>query len=214
MAGNLNPFLQPSGPDYLAWLGARFTQPPTFTIDVTDSGLDDGTLAPDHPDFSGRIAYQSNYTGDSNARDCEGHGTNVASIAAGYNSGTGPANEDGDEFNYGLGVAPLGQIGASKIFDCNGNATGSLDPAAITESAYERPNDARISNNSWGTADGPDGLSPRPRSTTSSCATPSRAPSATSRWSRCSRRGTTETRSRARRTRATARSRRRDRRRT
>ena len=56
----------------------------------------------------------------SNARDCGGHGTNVASIATGYNDGTGADNEDAAGFNYGLGVAPRMRVGASKIFNCAG----------------------------------------------------------------------------------------------
>jgi subtilisin-like proprotein convertase family protein/subtilisin family serine protease len=157
VAGNLNAFLGPSAPSYLAWHNARFAPPFNFAIDVTDSGVDDGTLSPDHPDFyeqgstsnPDRIDYMTDYTGGMDAPDCTGHGTSVASIAAGYNSGTGPANEDTSGYNHGLGVAPLVQIGASRIFDCTGQVTASLDPAAITSSAYA--NDARISNNSWGT---------------------------------------------------------------
>ncbi len=157
VAGNLNAFLGPSAPTYLAWHNARFSPPFSFAIDVTDSGVDDGTLTPDHPDFyeqgstsnPDRIDYMTDYTGGPDARDCTGHGTNVASIAAGYNAGTGAASEDGSGYNHGLGVAPLAQIGASRIFGCDGQVTPTLDPAAITSSAYA--NDARISNNSWGT---------------------------------------------------------------
>jgi subtilisin-like proprotein convertase family protein len=160
VAGNLNPFAQPSGPDYLSWHNARFPGAFPFAIDVSDTGLDDGTLTPDHPDFyeggslgnPDRIDYQANYTGDSDARDCTGHGTNVASIAAGFNSSAGAANEDGSGFQYGLGVAPLAEIGASKIFDCTGTAAPSWSPATLTSNAYA--NEARISNNSWGTGMG------------------------------------------------------------
>jgi len=156
VAGNLNAFLQPSGPGYLDWHDARFSSPFTFAIDVTDSGVDDGTVTPDHLDFyelgsssnPARIDYQVNYSGDPEIRDCTGHGTNVASNAAGYNSGSGGANEDAAGFNYGLGVAPLAEIGSSKLFRCNGTAPGSFSPSAIASAAYA--NDARISNNSWG----------------------------------------------------------------
>jgi subtilisin-like proprotein convertase family protein len=152
MAGNLNAFLAPSGPGYLAWHDARFPSPFSFAIDVTDSGVDDGTDTPDHPDFyeSGstllpdRMNYQVNYSGDPQIRDCTGHGTNVASIAAGYNSGA----NDADGFSYGLGVAPRAEIGSSKLFRCNGTAPGSFSPSTMASAAYT--GDARISNNSWG----------------------------------------------------------------
>jgi subtilisin-like proprotein convertase family protein len=152
VAGNLNAFLEPDGPGYLAWHNARFSSPFTFAIDVTDSGVDDGTDTPDHPDFyelgstllSDRINYQVNYSGDPQMRDCTGHGTNVASIAAGYNSGA----NDADGFSYGLGVAPRAEIGSSKLFRCNGTAPGSFSPSTMASAAYT--GDARISNNSWG----------------------------------------------------------------
>jgi subtilisin-like proprotein convertase family protein len=155
VAGNLNAFAQPSGPGYLAWHSPRFgftTFP--FAIDVTDSGLDDGADPSQHPDFrelgsgASRLAYRQEFTSDTNTRDCVGHGTNVASIAAGYNDSGGGAAEDAAGYNFGLGVAPLAQIGVSKIFDCAGDAD-PFSPAALTSAAYA--DEARISNNSWGT---------------------------------------------------------------
>ncbi len=179
VAGNLAPpaFTAPSGPGYLPWHDAQFPGGYDVTIDVTDTGLDDGTLAPEHPDFHelgsgaspGRVVYQADYTSpppggvdlDTDARDCSGHGTNVASIAAGYNDGTGPQNQDTGGFNHGLGVAPLAQIGVSKVFQgCStydGPDLGSAPDhafapdtsiSAIASNAYD--GGARISNNSWG----------------------------------------------------------------
>ena len=82
------------------------------------------------------------------SRDCGGHGTNVASIAAGY--GAGSAQVDPDGFSYGMGAAPGVRLGASKIFDCDGNF--ELSPAdgfaGVAEQAWA--SGARISNNSWG----------------------------------------------------------------
>jgi subtilisin-like proprotein convertase family protein len=161
VAGNLAApdFTQPSGPGYLGWHDARFPTPLSFAIDVTDTGLDNGSDPSDHADFHelgsavspDRVAYGLDYTPDPDARDCTGHGTNVASIAAGYNSGTGAQNEDGGAFNYGLGIAPLAQVGASKIFACNGSSA-AFSPATVASNAYA--GGARISNNSWGTGTG------------------------------------------------------------
>ena len=68
----------------------------------------------------------SNYTADADARDCVGHGTNVASIAAGSSSSTGAAYEDAQGFDHGLGVAPFVRVGVSKLFNCAGSAAGEL----------------------------------------------------------------------------------------
>jgi subtilisin-like proprotein convertase family protein len=163
VAGNLGApaFTQPSGPGYLDWLSqpSRFPSPATFgfAIDVTDTGFDNGADPPAHPDFRelgnvanpDRVAYLQDYTSDANAEDCAGHGTNVASIATGYNANTGAANEDSSGFNHGLGVAPLARVGASKIFNCAGAAAGGWTPATVASNAYT--GGARISNNSWGT---------------------------------------------------------------
>ncbi|MEA2419185.1 MAG: hypothetical protein QOE60_1391, partial [Thermoleophilaceae bacterium] len=161
-AGNLSAGV-PAGPGYLAWLtGQGFSATPfAFTIDVTDGGLDNGSFtAPDHADLYvdgtkpgvDRVTYATDFTGDGNPRDCTGHGTNVASVAAGYNAATGAANEDASGYNHGLGVAPQARIGASKIFNCAGQyAFNPADPTpleAVTSAAYG--DGARISNNSWG----------------------------------------------------------------
>ena len=159
VAGNLAApaFTQPSGPGYLAWHDGKLPGPfDDVTIDVTDSGIDNGaptTHADFHVDGSGadRLIYARDYGTDANARDCSGHGTNVASIAAGYNQATGPSNEDSGLYNYGLGVAPRASIGASKIFKCDGTNPGitlaDLEDVASDASA----GGASISNNSWGT---------------------------------------------------------------
>jgi subtilisin-like proprotein convertase family protein len=149
---------QPTASDYVPWLvPARIPSNATFdfAIDVTDEGFDNGTTS-GHNDFRrwgnssepSRVAYLRNYTTDSNARDCSGHGTNVASIAAGYNNHSNqPAEADGI-FNHGMGVAPFARVGASKIFACNGAFSSSWTPAGLTADAYAGL--ARISNNSWG----------------------------------------------------------------
>jgi subtilisin-like proprotein convertase family protein len=150
VAGNLvAPALtQPAGPAYRDWLEAMGfdDEPFGFAIDVTDSGLDNGAHPPAHTDFASRVAYRANHTADPDARDCRGHGTNVASIAAGAG-----AAEDDQGFDHGLGIAPLAKVGASKIFDCNGTAP-SFNPVAVAAAAHA--GGARISNNSWGAGQG------------------------------------------------------------
>jgi hypothetical protein len=160
VAGNLTAGFAPSAPTYLGWLvdPARIPDSSTFgfAIDVTDEGLDNGANPTAHNDFkelgSGptRVAYEADYTSDPDARDCGGHGTNVASIATGYNTATGsPQVEDSAGYNHGLGVAPFVRLGASKVFECDGDFSSSWTPSALTAAAYA--GGARISNNSWGT---------------------------------------------------------------
>jgi hypothetical protein len=162
VAGNLNGSFAPTGPTYLDWVvdPARIPNQNTFdfAIDVTDGGLDNGADPPAHPDFRelgstsnpDRVAYMANYTTDADARDCRGHGTNVASVAAGYNTvSSAPEYEDSSNYNHGLGVAPFARVGASKIFNCDETFSSTWTPAGGTAPAYAAG--ARISNNSWGT---------------------------------------------------------------
>jgi subtilisin-like proprotein convertase family protein len=158
VAGNLLPSGAPSGPGYLGWLASEGFPASTFpdTIDVTDTGLDNGIDPPQHPDFyengmpvTDRVDYAFDYTPDGGAnpaRDCRGHGTNVASIAAGFGTAV-----DGEGFSHGLGVAPRAQLGASKIFTCTGlfGLSGAFAPVVSAAHAAG----ARISNNSWASAD-------------------------------------------------------------
>jgi subtilisin-like proprotein convertase family protein len=162
VAGNLLPGGAPSAdPSYLDWLAGEGFGAGTInhTIDIADQGLDNGdAVDPAHPDFyengampgTDRVRYARNWTGDPDARDCGGHGTNVASIAAGFGT-TGAGRQDDAGFRYGMGVSPRAQVGASKIFDCSGRLGffGSLEEP--TSAAYD--GDARISNNSWGFSD-------------------------------------------------------------
>ena len=135
-------------PAHRDWLLAKgFTDEASdFVIDVTDGGLDDA-----HPDFAGRVAYLANYTADSNARDCTGHGTNVMSIAAGK-PGIATQFEDDRGFDHGLGVAPFARIGVTKYFDCTGAAAPAFNLATAAANAYA--SGARVSNHSWGSDGG------------------------------------------------------------
>ena len=137
--------LVPTGPGYLAFYDALGLGTGTFpfVIDVTDEGIDVGTTATGQADFHengslanpSRIAYAEDFTSDPDARDCGGHGTINASIIGGFNNGTGAAVEDASGFNYGLGVAPRAQLGASKIFLC---ASRELRPGGHDHDAHQR----------------------------------------------------------------------------
>jgi subtilisin family serine protease len=164
VAGNLLPSGAPTGPGYLDWLASRGVPSATFqgfAIDIADQGLDNGGDPPGHPDFyengfapsPDHVDYAVDYTPDGGpdpARDCGGHGTNVASIAAGFGS-AGAGRQDDAGFRYGLGVAPRARLGASKIFTCTGafGLSGAFEPVVSAAHA----SGARISNNSWGFED-------------------------------------------------------------
>lgn len=153
-----------SGPGYLEWLTGEGFPATTFnfTIDLADQGLDNGSAAaPEHTDFyengvtsgNDRVTYAVDYTSDGGpnpARDCGGHGTNVASIAAGFGT-AGAGRQDSAGFRHGMGIAPRARIGASKIFTCTGafGIVGSFAP--VVSAAYGAG--AAISNNSWGFRD-------------------------------------------------------------
>lgn len=155
VAGNLNPEgTQPAGPGYLEWLASKgLSERPDFILDITDSGLDRGSVLPDklHPDFldargESRVAYVFNYASDGRVDDRRGHGTLVASAAAGL----GPSDrKDEPGYIYGLGVDPAAILGVSRIFDQNNRTASGLDFTTVASAAYSAG--ARISNNSWGT---------------------------------------------------------------
>jgi len=164
VAGNISGDV-PAGPGYLAWLaGKGFTQEQFdasgFVVDVTDSGIDDGTTSPNHFGlYSGgdthaasRVAYarlEGTPNSPSTLKGCDGHGTINAHIAGGYDNGAGFPFADEEGFNYGLGVCPFVQLGSSVVFDpddwTNPNFT------QLESQAYE--SGARINNNSWGYSD-------------------------------------------------------------
>ncbi len=86
------------------------------TIAVVDTGIDI-----QHPDFAGRIADTADYTGQG-ADDNNGHGTHVASIAA----GSGAASDG----KY-RGVAPEATIIAAKVLRGDGSGSQSDVMAGI-----------------------------------------------------------------------------------
>lgn len=137
-----------------------FTTSSPVIIDITDDGLDKGVVpvpVGSHPDFfhrgnpanASRIVYaQESTAADPDARDCGGHGTSVASVATGFNNQAGAADEDGQGFNYGLGVQPYGKLGVTKVFNCAGNFDVTSSFSALHDNAYAQG--AQISNSSWG----------------------------------------------------------------
>jgi hypothetical protein len=154
----------PSGPGYLDWLAAKgFTQAQFdasgFGVDVSDSGVDNGTDQPDHfglyrlGDATGasRVAYvrlEGTPHGGSRLQGCDGHGTVNAHIVGGWSSASGFPFADAQGFRYGLGVAPFVRIGSSVIFD----------PWMFTSPDYEDLQSRayaagmRVSTNSWGSS--------------------------------------------------------------
>ena len=162
MAGNLNAGgTQPNGPGYLYWLtntiGFTTTANAYPIVDVTDDGIDDGSATPRHADFwtagmtttVDRLIYNTNWTVDALADGLAGHGNINASIVAGYNDRTGSAYEDGNGYNYGLGINPFGRVAGSKIFNNTGNwdLPGNNYTGLISRT-YSLG--GRISSNSWG----------------------------------------------------------------
>ncbi|MFY9572683.1 MAG: S8 family serine peptidase, partial [Blastocatellia bacterium] len=152
---------KPAAPGYLSFLqSAGISTDFDFTVDVADTGFDQGSDDPArmHPDFFNaagvsRLAYLHDFTRDSHpsnpsilpAHDSIGHGTLTASIVGGFNNKSGDAFRDFLGFQYGLGVAPFARIGISKIFTDDGSFDASL---AYIRDGYRIG--ARVSSNSWG----------------------------------------------------------------
>jgi len=151
-----------TGPGYLSFLSAKgFTQAQFtasgFAVDVTDSGIDDGTTAPNHFGlyangiFGGasRVAYNrlEGLLPGGTIQGCDGHGTINAHIIAGYSNLTGFPFEDADGYKYGLGIAPFVKVGSSVIFSPNFTFPNYPN---LQSRAYR--DGARISSNSWGSA--------------------------------------------------------------
>ncbi len=165
VAGNLSGNV-PSGPGYLAWLtGKGFTQAQFdasgFVVDVSDSGIDNGTLKPGHfglypledTSRTSRVAYsrlEGTPNPGSSLKGCDGHGTLNTHILAGYDNLDGFPHTDSTGFSYGLGVCPFVRVGASVIFDPDSYTFPNS--RVLQTQAYT--SGARISNNSWGTTNG------------------------------------------------------------
>jgi hypothetical protein len=162
VAGNLTGNA-PSGPGYMSWLAAKgfaqeqFTNS-NFAVDITDSGVDNGTQTPGHfgfyrfgdPTLPSRVIYnrlEGTAHAGSTLAGCDGHGTLNAHIIAGFNDHpVGFPHTDLTGYHYGLGVCPFVKLGSSVIFDPD--TFTSPNYANLQSKAYN--NGARISANSWG----------------------------------------------------------------
>lgn len=152
-----------NGPGYLDWLTAKgFTQEQFdasgFAVDVTDSGIDNGTLFPGHfglyaggnPASASRIIYnrlEGTPHSGSTVAGCDGHGNLNAHILGGFNnSGAGFPHTDSAGYHYGLGICPFVKMGSSVVFDPDQFTNPNY--ADLQSKAYA--SGARISANSWG----------------------------------------------------------------
>jgi Subtilase family/Viral BACON domain len=135
----------PTGPGYLEWLaskGFNSSQFTSFAVNVADSAYS----LRGHPDLpDSRIAFENNPTNVSGPQD--NHGFGIAHVIGGFNDGTGPAYEDVNGYNYGLGIVPWARIGVTAIVSLS-----LPSPTLWEETAYGQG--ARISNNSWSTGVG------------------------------------------------------------
>ncbi|MBD2210123.1 S8 family serine peptidase [Nostoc linckia FACHB-104] len=128
IAGEYNASNQPQG-SYLRWLEDHNLNGQGVTIGIVDNGVDIT-----HPAFSGRIADLGDGTKS-------WHGTFVAGHAAGcYLS-----EKDGNQFIYGLGMAPA----ANLLVQSNSRPAAVLCRETVTQKG---PNGmaGRVQNNSWG----------------------------------------------------------------
>ena len=130
VAGNLTGNA-PSGPGYEAWLATKgFGAPFGFAIDVTDSGLDRGSTDA-RPPGPARACRATRTTTPPTRTPPTAAVTARTSRRSRRALGTA-AGQDAEGYKHGLGVAPYAQVGASKIFRCNGAAgAGQLRDAHV-----------------------------------------------------------------------------------
>ncbi len=171
MAGNLTGNLPTPG-DYLAYLtgkGYNLSTTASFGVNLSDSGLDNGTTTPfqfllyrlGDPTSAAdsRVSYVigQGTAGAGDLPGCNGHGNLNTTIIGGYvptgtvggvNFGAFP-HADASGFRWGLGIAPFVKVGMSVIFTTTGSFT---NPTYSTLESNAYAAGMRISSNSWGAA--------------------------------------------------------------
>lgn len=165
VAGNLDASGSvPTNAGYLAWIYSMgFTQDQFtasgFAVDVTDSGVDNGTAVPNHfglyvrgdTGLASRVVYnrlEGTANSGSTIQGCDGHGNLNAHIIAGFNDLNGFPHADAAGFRYGLGVCPFVKVGSSVIFDPDNYTYPNFSD--LISRAYR--DGARISSDSWGSS--------------------------------------------------------------
>lgn len=113
-------------------------------IGIVDTGID-----PSHDDFEGRVDAMTSYVGGDGTDD-NGHGTHVASIAA----GTGVTS--GGKYK---GVAPAASLYTAKVLDARGSGAMSGVMAGIEWAVDQGVHVINLSLGSDGPCDGTDALS-------------------------------------------------------
>jgi Subtilase family. len=126
--GSLNlwqPFRPVGNASYRSWLPSSVLNAvPNRRIAIADTGIDNGTCGPHHPDLTNSM-FVSDYIGGC-GEDPNGHGTMVAGIAAGIPA-TGPTDTDtstpsNGTFSYGMGIASGATIYDQRLFGSGGMA--------------------------------------------------------------------------------------------
>lgn len=113
-------------------------------IAIVDTGIDRA-----HPDFSGRIMAGASFL-DGDFQDDNGHGTHVASTAA----GSGAAQE-----NRYVGVAPEASLYVARVLDRNGSGSMSGVMAGVEWAVDQGVHVINLSLGGSGSSDGQDALS-------------------------------------------------------
>jgi subtilisin family serine protease len=98
--------------DSVPQIGAPEAWDAGFTGEGVDVAVLDTGIDGDHPDVSGKVVAQQNFTTDPTATDLNGHGTHVAATVAGTGDGSGGQRP---------GVAPDAMLLNGKVLDRNGS---------------------------------------------------------------------------------------------